>query len=279
MVSSLAGPRENSTEYLAQLRKLNKGRAQFIYHRTQQDPELIEAYLNHEPEEFEELGEFSTVQNAIQDLAENDQYIGAVGILEKLKGTTKIHRKMPLFVELFETLFLEDIHNAEWDPGLADPYEKDAYRGGVAKLKSLMLFIGANDEMIEGVKNRFKLSLCRMALMMDVNIPQVLLDQLPDREKQEFMMMVHESVTSKQQASKDTDATLRRLAKGGTIQDSVFMLGNEARKRIADILTASLQESIAPQVLELNKKLKHELELLLQKYPDPGVIIDKLLKA
>lgn len=279
MDSPLTGPRENSTEYLAQLRKLNKDRAQFIYHRTQQDPELIEAYLNHEPEEFEEFGEFSTVQDALQDLAENDQYIGAAGVLEKLKETGKIHRKMPLFIELFETLFLEDIHNDEWDPGLADPYEKDAYRGAVAKLKSMMLFIGANEEMVEAVKDRFKLSLCRMALLMDVNIPQVLIDQLPDREKQEFILMVHESITMKQQARKDTDATLRRLTKGGTIEESVFMLGSEARKQVADILTASLQESISPKVRELNEKLKHELEKLVQKYPDPGIIIDKLLKA
>lgn len=279
MKSPSAGPRENSSEYLAQLRKLNKDRAQFIYHRTQQDPELIEAYLNNEPEEFEEFGEFSTVQDALQDLSENDEYIGAAGILEKLKETVKIHRKMPIFINLFETLFLEDIHNAEWDPGLADPYEKDAYRGAVAKLKSILLFIGANEEMVDAVKNRFKLSLCRMALMMDVNIPDVLLDQLPDREKMEFMMMVHESVTSKQKAAKDTDATLRRLTKGGTVQDAVFMLGSEARKRVADILTANPEESIPPKIRELNEKLRHELELLVQKYPDPGIIIDKLLKA
>lgn len=268
---------ENHEGFLRQLRTLNKQRAQFLYHKTQMDPDGMEEYLNREPEAFEEFADSFILECALESLVNGDAYMGAHGIARRMEENPALRHR--LILELFQKLFAEELYNSEWDLDLADAYKNDGFRASIAKLKALVLFFGNDSSIIEGIKTRFCLALAAEGLTNGMEIPDRLIAMLPAREKKEFGEAIIRN--EEQKKEKNTDQNLRIFITMGEIDQSVLLLSDVAKKRVVATLRESLADRFSDAERQAIREEKDKIRLglveLLEKYPNPGRIIEALL--
>lgn len=266
---------KNNEQFLGQLRRLNKQRAQFLHQKTQMDPDGIEEYLNREPEATEELSNNFFIESALKALVDTDATMGAYRIAERMEEN--LTPRYGLFVKQFQLLFVESLYNSEWDNNLIENHRNNEFRASIARLKALVLFIGNNPSTIERIKTRFCLELAKIGYAEDQEIPERLIAMLPDREKKEL-----EEATAVQDycyMKHKTTQSLQMLITAKAIDQSVLLLSSDAKNKVI----ATLRNDFADELEEIETRgnrseiERRDLIELLEKYPDPGRIIEALL--
>jgi hypothetical protein len=268
-------PQETPSPFQIQLAELNRIRANFLGRHLGTDPANIQRYLDALPPEFETLSRHFSVEWALIHLTEEDRLIGVHAIVENCQA----HGVPPKFLEVFQTLFAEEYYYEDWNSQIADPYEHDELRARIAKLRGLMSFFSMDAQFIDAIKKRFRLSLAVETVWFGVPTPQSLINQLDDDEKNELAEAIKESIEL-EKVKKDPDYRLKALVNAGAVNKSVLLLSRECREQVAATLTTVQRPANEPDLMEREKQ-KHAEDVftLLQKYDDPGAIIDILLKA
>ncbi len=270
-----------SEAYREQLKKLNALRAQFLHNWTQTDPQdqNIEAYLNEEPADFEKLGGFEILKNAVADLGNTDKEFGGDYVFAKLQKMQKLKPlNLEKHIEFFGSLFGDDRDGPYLDQTLQGINDNDIFRSSIAKLRGLVLFFKSDPKIIQQIKNRFNMQIGFRAAYDKFEIPKKLLNLLPKKEAKEV-----KKLTTEIEDVNSTDNVLKIEIQCGLIDKSVMLLQKEQRDKIAQTITLELEkrinESSQGKIVQKERQTRREdFERFMEEYPNPGVLIDILLK-
>jgi|GEM_PF-6342319 len=268
---------EGDTErFLEQLHILNRQRAEFLFVKTQYSPDEIENYLNEEPEDFDELSNFTCLQEVLTELLHSDDEISVAAIIDKMpQRKEKDSEKAKRFAENFS----EELHNREWKNYLANPYGNDQFRAQIAKLKGLSLYLGRDAATLNKMRDRLNLWFAVYASYKKLKIPDKLFNLLPDGEKEELTIKTIDMLADEHK-HQQPDEVLRTHITIGSLPPTVMLQSLESRAKIAKILKLESEafKNTNPVMIADREKITKDFDLLLAKYPNPGVIIDLLLE-
>lgn len=259
-----------------QLRELNLLRAHFIYHKTQEDPELIEEYLNEFPTGLEALRGNALLGEALTMFIDEDPIMGIQAFIKLMESTGEI----PATSKMMKKLFMEETENADWDPTLAHPDGSDNLRMYTSRIRAAYLFYIRGNE--NGLRSRFLLALTKVLAKKNIPVPLAIHEKLHPHDQKEltaFGLHVNEDQTA--------SSTERHIA-DGTIPESSIFLSTAVQQRINAIMSAGLSPAGTPIVgrqvagkrVPEDKNFPHnsrDLDVLLCVHPDPSEIIEVIL--
>lgn len=261
---------ENKELFRELLVKLNRERAKFLYHKTQQDPDDIADYLNQEPATFEKLVQYWVVKDSVRLFVKLDPYIGVLALHQNLKRLSDSHRKMPVFIELFKKLFIDEIdEDGNWIRSETGSDGSDDFHADISLLRGIAMFSGNENRDMEGIKSRFLLALASSTVAQGMVVPPGIIIQMRDTEKREFEKMRRADISVEVDNSKDHNEELKKMVRQGVVGPEVLLLAHDAKKQMLKILKQVQTSKPNPE--------KNEINRLMMEYPRTGQILELLL--